>query len=604
MVQAQPIPRTTQPQSSDQMKIGDDAIVTQSGLHDNQKHQPARSQTKRITSKTVAVYPKEEERDNQIFNATTSARHMAPTLGPLSSSPPPEKANDYSSLEGLMTSLAETRDNQAAEDGNNLYYTPKESDAALKNSAPAAVSDIAQNSERLQELVRNLRETHDEKDAGTIALEISLRIKNHDIAVPEADISIITAMKRFSNSSKVQSRGCKALAEVAAKGLSNVESLVDKGGPEMILTAMEKHRAEEDLQKEACRAIEVITKKYHKGKHAFGVNGHDAIVALIKSMEDHSSSPKIQRLNCRALASLVGEQIESSRILVAEGGLKAIRQALKNHDSSIEVIENAFDLLFSVLNSANSYLLDEEVAMTISVERILSIMTFFRDNEKMLGQGLNLLCLCCRESPRNRSSVASLYSFEVILGSLDHCIHNKEILRNGTTLIQYLSQTEGNAVAAGLMSEGGMELLLNAIRRHISDAAIVEQVSLIVAKMARPFSDKIRKEGGIELLLSGMRRHDETVDVQRAACLALWKLSTRPENASIIHVNGGIKLINDALTRFAGDDGVSDAACEALALLTDDKELLMARQSLMKARKRTEEIEPATGCLGCGIGCI
>ena len=513
-----------------------------------------------------------------------------------------------------------SRSDGDGDDGSNGSVTP--SKAGVSAAAVAAsrksittgrtgASEIKLSSERLEVLVLQLRETKDEKEAGTIVLEFALRIKNHELVVNGADLSIISAMKRFSNSSKIQTRGCKALAEMASKGLPNIESIIDKGGSEIILTAMEKHRAEEDLQKEACRAIEVITKNSNQGKQSFGYNARDAIVALLNCMGDHPSSAKIQRLTCRALAGIAAGHAECSQTLVAEGGLATIRRTLKNHDDNTDVIENAFDILISIASAVNKCSLDEEIAMTISLDRILATMLLYRHSEKMQGQGLALFCILCKGSPRNRAKVASLYGLEVITKSLENCINNKDVQRHGSTLIQNLCQSEGNAVAAGLMSEGGMELLLNVIRRHGSDAVIVQQIFLVVAKMARPFSDKIRKEGGIELILSGMRRHNENINVQEAACLALWKLSTKMENANIINSNGGVSLINAALARFSQDEGISEVACEALASLSNDKEMLIAHQTL-KARKaatatataKSRGPEPSSGCLGCGVGCL
>ena len=119
--------------------------------------------------------------------------------------------------------------------------------------------------------------------------------------------------------------------------------------------------------------------------------------------------------------------------------------------------------------------------------------------------------------------------------------------------------------------------------------------------MARPFSDKIRKEGGIELILTGMRRHEENISVQESACLALWKLSSKPENASVINSHGGVGLINATISRFPKDERIAEVACEALAAIKNDEELLIANQTL-KARKTATAVafEPQQrGCFGC-----
>lgn len=475
--------------------------------------------------------------------------------------------------------------------------------AASSSSTAHTLPDIKLSSERLEVLVMQLRDTTDEKEAATIVLEFALRIKNHELVVQGADLSIINAMKRFSNSSKIQMRGCKALAEMAGKGMPNIMSIIDKGGSEIIMTAMAKHRAEEDLQKEACRAIECIARESDLGKQSFGINAKDGVLAILHAMKDHPKASKLQRMACRALASIAADHSECSQCLVSRGGLEVIRRTLKHHDDNTEVIENAFDILINVASAVKRSALDEEIAMTISMDRVLATMLLYRTNVQMQSQGMGLLCMLCKESHRNRAKIASLYSLEVITKSLENCEINKEVQRHGTTLIQYLCQTEGNTVAAGLVSDGGMELLLNVIRRHGSDPIIVQQVDLIIAKMARPFSDTIRKEGGIELILSGMRRHETNIAVQEASCLALWKLSAKVENANVINGNGGVSLINSALSRFPTDENISEVACEALASLSHDKQMMLAQQTL-KARAAQKKPESSWGNLGCGVSCF
>ncbi|CAB9505812.1 expressed unknown protein [Seminavis robusta] len=481
------------------------------------------------------------------------------------------------------------------------------STAASRRTAASSASapDFKLSTERLEVLVMQLRETKDEKEAATIVLEFALRIKNHELVIQGADLSIINAMKRFGNNNKIQTRGCKALAEMATKGLPNVESIVDKGGCDKILIAMEKHRAEEDLQKEACRAIECITRNNNRGKQAFGDNAKLATTAILHAMKDHPKAARLQRMACRALASIASECPDCSRSIVHRGGLDWIRRTLKNHDDNTEVIECAFDILINITSSVHDAALDEEVAMTVSMERVLAMMLLFRKNEKMQSQGMALLCILCKTSQRNRAKIATLYGLEVITKSLETCSLNKEVQRHGTTLIQHLSQSEGNAVAAGLMSEGGMELLLNVVRRHGSDPVVVQQIFLIIAKMARPFSDTIRKEGGIELILSGMKRHEEDINVQEAACMALWKLASKTENANVINGNGGVSLINAALARFATDEAISEVACEALATLSHDKQMILAQETLKARAAKQHPVEKKPRSYwNCGVSCF
>lgn len=516
-----------------------------------------------------------------------------------------EQRNKQGSKASLSTHSGHSDDSAIFSDKSrppaSIAATKKTTNSTVSSSS--AQSDLKVSSERLEVLVMQLRDTENEKEAATIVLEFALRIKNHELVVQGADLSIINAMKRFSNSSKIQTRGCKALAEMASKGSPNIMSIIDKGGSEIILTAMAKHRAEEDLQKEACRAIECMARDSDFAKQSFGLNGTNAITSILHAMRDHPSAAKLQRMACRALAAVAADHSQCSQCVVNCGGLEVIRKTLKNHDNNTDVIENAFDILINIATAVKRSELDEQIAMTVSMDRILANMLLYRTNVLMQSQGMALLCMLCKESLRNRAKIASLYSLEVITKTLETCIVNKEVQRHGTTLLQYLSQSEGNTVTAALVSDGGMELLLNIIRRHGSDPIIVKEVNTIIAKLARPFSDTVRKEGGIELILSGMRRHEKSRDVQYSACMALSRLSAKTENANVINGNGGVSLINGVLSNFPADEGLSEVACEALASLSHDKQMMMAQQTL-KARAANKKPESSWGTWTCGVSCF
>ena len=80
-------------------------------------------------------------------------------------------------------------------------------------ASSASGADFKLSTERLEVLVMQLTETQDEKEAATIVLEFALRIKNHELVVQGADLSIINAMRRFSNSSKIHNEKEKELLQ-------------------------------------------------------------------------------------------------------------------------------------------------------------------------------------------------------------------------------------------------------------------------------------------------------------------------------------------------------------------------------------------------------
>jgi predicted hotdog family 3-hydroxylacyl-ACP dehydratase len=117
-------------------------------------------------------------------------------------------------------------------------------------------------------------------------------------------------------------------------------------------------------------------------------------------------------------------------------------------------------------------------------------------------------------------------------------------------------------------AQGGMWLLLEAMRRRAGSADLQLSCCRTLASLARGIAEnkgKIGAQGGIELLLKAMRMHAGRADVQKWCCEALASLAAdNAENQGKIGAQGGIELLLKAMRMHAGSADVQKSCGKAL----------------------------------------
>jgi hypothetical protein len=156
-----------------------------------------------------------------------------------------------------------------------------------------------------------------------------------------------------------------------------------------------------------------------------------------------------------------------------------------------------------------------------------------------------------------------------------------------------VGKSRAMSLAAGTAKNMGIDAVLEEMRRHARSAQLhhylhafphygempVVRSCKALADLARGNAEnqgKIGAQGGIELVLEAMRRHAGSAGVQESGYEALASLADgNAENQGKIGAQGGIKVITDGMEKHKDDSSVQRNGQAALRVITN-----VARQAV------------------------
>ena len=178
------------------------------------------------------------------------------------------------------------------------------------------------------------------------------------------------------------------------------------------------------------------------------------------------------------------------------------------------------------------------------------------------------------------------------------------------------------SLAAGNAKNMGIDAVLEEMRRHARSAQLhhylhafphygempVVRSCKALADLARGNAEnqgKIGAQGGIELVLEAMRRHAGSANLQGWGCLALASLADgNAENRGKIGAQGGIKVIRDGMQKHKDASGVQTKGLAALRVIDVAQQVVAssaARALNAGAAGKRPSLEK-WGCPRCGKG--
>lgn len=145
-------------------------------------------------------------------------------------------------------------------------------------------------------------------------------------------------------------------------------------------------------------------------------------------------------------------------------------------------------------------------------------------------------------------------------------------------------------------------MLLEAIRLHLAKPVLVEQAMVAMQYVlseahGHADSELIRTRGGIDIILDAMRRHAEIAELQSSACGLLWKLAfADPPTRDIVIRSEGIALIMAGMQRHHVHPRLQYNACGALRQMLVTAPRDFSKESQIAAGTRPAEL-PAVGSM-------
>lgn len=153
---------------------------------------------------------------------------------------------------------------------------------------------------------------------------------------------LVTAMQQHTANVQLQATACETVQNMVANNLANKELVGQRGGIGTIVAAMSTHLASAGVQESACRALRTICSNEGTNQQKLSVaGGYSAIVA---TMDAHATNGQVQLAAVRCLLAAVANQprLQQQAAPLVEA---KVRRAQKAFPAIKELQKEATELL-------------------------------------------------------------------------------------------------------------------------------------------------------------------------------------------------------------------------------------------------------------------
>jgi len=346
---------------------------------------------------------------------------------------------------------------------------------------------------------------------------------------------------------------------------------------------------------------------------------HGGIVAVIDAMMTNVEDVTIQTIGCIILRSVseIGE-VATMNVVEADG-VDLLLDIMTTPDSDIRVIEEAMRTILALSVGVESR---SVVVLEGGISVISEAMSEFSHSASIQETGLAALCFLASDVDDTVLEGSSL--FTTVRNALTLHQDNVTIYQNGFALLEMLSLRR-DAVRSKMVSSGCIDCVIEAVTRKQYPSRVVANAFEILIKlvvqsrecremMCTPemlesiiFSmmlhvkcykvqldgcqlliemrtnlgeDCIVKAGGVKASLCAMMAHNSSEDIQKVACTLLYHLSTDPACFDLVSIAPGSNLgpnvleaILSAMDNFPGSEQVKAIGTLTLEKMVEREEI-------------------------------
>ncbi|XP_073347695.1 armadillo repeat-containing protein 6 [Pagrus major] len=312
--------------------------------------------------------------------------------------------------------------------------------------------------------------------------------------------------------------------------------LLDAEGQQFLLDVFKKYQADSSVTRVAIRAVRHCCLKHEQNRQDLVKGG--VLPLMTGAITQHSGCAELVKEASAALRFMTfdddvrvtfGHAHEHAKMIVLEhNGLKVLVGAAKAHFNNTSVLS--------------------ELCATLS--RLAVRNEFCQD-------------------------ICDLGGLKLMMTLLADSYESAELVRQVLSAIRAVAGNDD--VKDAVVNAGGVQLIVIAMNRHMSNSTVCEQgcACLSVLALRKPNNCKVIMEnGGALAAIQSMKAHTDAVNVQKQACMLLRNLVSRANNYSqpILEM-GAEALIAQALRTHRDCSDVGKAALRDLGCQVELKEL-------------------------------
>lgn len=382
---------------------------------------------------------------------------------------------------------------------------------------------------------------------------------------------IISTMKKFQQSPKLQEVGCGAVWALSICP-QNRAKFIRLGACSVMMGAIEKYMASEDVLRPAVGAVRTLSPE-REARELLKVVEGSKIVAL--AMKAHPFSDSIQRDGC-AFLSNAAVDIENQFVhAVPPTELEAIVQAMENHKNDISVMAGA---CFALKN----YTFEEN-----NCRRLRRI----KNSDALLKYAAGL-----QASPECMDDAGDILESMQIAKSLDDSIEDQACMSILDKVESQMASSDAPISILEFMKENDWSPRLTAHGLQLFRRIIVEEAS---------HRDRLFDTGMIRQLVQYAGNLKDEEIVCQEACTLFAALAIEEHRRSALTGAGVCDIIFSSL-KFDSNENLLSSSLEALQLLTstnagDCQSLARANKTLIRGVVEAHGSNEAIMMSGIGI---
>ncbi|XP_029380969.1 armadillo repeat-containing protein 6 [Echeneis naucrates] len=409
--------------------------------------------------------------------------------------------------------------------------------------AVPAVSSVETQEEQTHEVLQALDSLRIGKDSASV-MEVTDDIKcfteqcslgfaqRYLAAQKDAYPVILSYCKKSVDEQEAVLAALKALVALT----DGQPDLLDAEGQQFLLDILNKYQADFSVAHAAICAVRQCCLKHEQNRQDLVKGG--VLPLLTNSVKQHSECAEVVKEASAALRVMTfdddvrvtfGHAHEHAKMIVLEhNGLKILIEAAKAHIDNISVLSE----------------------LCAALSRLAVRNEFCQD-------------------------ICDLGGLKLMMTLLAECYETAELVRQVLNALRAIAGNDD--VKDAVVNAGGVQLIVIAMNRHMTNSAVCEQgcACLSVLALRKPNNCKvIMEDGGALAAVQAMKAHTDAVNVQKQACMLLRNLVSRMRNYSqpILEM-GAEALIAQALKTHQDCGDVAKAALRDLGCQVELREL-------------------------------
>lgn len=296
--------------------------------------------------------------------------------------------------------------------------------------------------------------------------------------------------------------------------------IVDLGGLEAVLTAMEQFPDAVAVQEQGCRVLAALAEAVQIPDKA----EQTCVVAILSAMDCHPGSVLLQEMGCRAVSHLDVEQC-----FVPAGGIRAILRAMKNHPNAASVQAEACEALASLVRlqygrCKNCMEHCKQIRLLGGLQVIFEAMQKHSEEPKVQQYACIAICSML-EIDAGGLQFAVAGGVVAIVRTIERyrrAFALEPVLAWAMQVLQFWSVGDE---AIDKLSDNDVQIVLDALGEH-PEPSVGEHAARTLGNLsrARRWSKFIVQRGGFGLIVKTMEAHEFRESLQEGGCFALGRL--------------------------------------------------------------------------------